>query len=231
MTGWDERKAISERKYLDDPNRFEGGPSDFALWAVPRLKPFAGVRELIELGCGPGRDSRHLVVEGFRVHAVDFSPTAVVRATEARSGLRQPFRSRLQVVEGEATRYLRGRPPESADVVYAHLVYATFSPEELTELWSLVHRVLRPGGRHAFAVRDRTDPFVGQGTEVEPGTWRGGPHEVPYHYFVDTDVEALRSVGFERIEQVHPRGSHLLFVLDRKVAPPRPPEPAPSPGG
>ncbi len=214
---WEERARLSEEKYERDPSRFTGEPSDFARWVVARLQPRAHVRQLIEVGCGPGRDSRFLVTEGFRVRAIDFAPTAVARALEARALLAEPHRSRFTVVEGEATRYLNGQPSASADAVYAHVVYATLSETELRSLFSAVHRVLRPGGFHAYAVRDRTDPNWGKGVELTRGTYRGGPHEVPYHYFDTKELRAMATPLFERVELFRPRNAHLLYVLDRRA--------------
>ncbi len=230
--GWEERARVSEENYQRDPARYAGDPSDFARWAIARLKPLAGMREVIELGCGPGRDSGLLVSEGFRVRAIDFAPTAVGRAIELRRLLAEPYRSRLSVLEGEATQFLEGRPPASADAVFAHLVYATLDTAELTNLFRAVHRVLRPGGCHVYAVRDTSDPNVGEGVEVAPGTFHGGPHAVPYHYFTIRELDGFSRPLFEREELFRPRGAHLFYVLDRRrSAPPGTETPSTAGGG
>ncbi len=228
---WDERQQVSDERYRADEARFTGEASDFARWAVERLRPYAGVRDVLELGCGPGRDSRYLAVEGFRVQGVDFSSVAIARAVDGRRAMPEPFRSRLAFVEGEATRFLEGRPAASADVVFAHLVYATFTQDELRRLFAQVHRVLRAGGRHLYAVRDRTDPHAKEGVEVAPGTWRGGPHPVDYHYFTLAELEALAKPLFLPAERFRSPSAHLLFALDRRAEAPQSPSAAGAGGG
>lgn len=213
---------------MTDRGRFSGDHSAFAAWAVRRLELGGGQRDVIEIGAGPGRDSKFLVTRGFRVHAVEFAPTAVERLLATRQSLGEPFRSRLYVTDAEATEFLGMRPPGSADAVYAHLVYATFREEEMTQLIEAVATVLRPGGLHLFSVRDASDPLAGQGNEVAENTYLGGPHEVAYRYFTEELCDRLRGGWFERVDLSHPPQHHVIFVADRRISgPPRSPRAAP----
>jgi SAM-dependent methyltransferase len=211
---WAERARAAEAAYVRDPERGSGEDNPFILWVVARLQKTAGVREVVELGCGTGSDAVRLAREGYRVHGVDFAPTAIELATARRAALGEPFRSRLAFLQGEATQFLEGRPPASADAVVANLVYMTWSPPELARLVAAVHRVLRPGGLHLFSVRTTTDPNAGKGARVAPNTYLGGPHVVPYRYFTPDDVEELSRPGFDRVERLGSRETHRLFVAD-----------------
>ena len=217
MTGpWDERASIAEAAYLGDPDRGTGEPRLFAEWAIGRVKKFAGVRDVVELGCGPGRDSGRLALEGFRVQGVDFSPTAIERALAWQRSLREPYRSRLSFVHGEALQFLEGRPPASADVVLANVVYGTWTDPEIERLSGLLYRLLRPGGFHLFAVRHASDPNAGKGSRVGPHTYLGGPHDVAYRYYTVDELEDRMGPKFERLETLFTKESHLLFALDRR---------------
>jgi SAM-dependent methyltransferase len=224
---WEERRALSERRYVTDRGRFAGDHSGFAEWAARRLELTGGQREVIEIGAGVGRDSKFLVSRGFRVQALEFAPTAVERLLATRQSLSEPFRSRLAVTDAEANEFLGTRPPASADAVYAHLVYGTFSVEESTQLVDAIARVLRPGGVHLFSVRDTSDPLAGQGAEVAEGTYLGGPHELPYRYFTEELCDRLRGRWFERIDLSHQPRLHIIYVADRRISsPPGPPRAA-----
>lgn len=223
---WAERRRLADRAYLDDPERGEGRESDFVHWVVPHLRASGG-REVVEVGCGRGRDAAWLALEGFRVRGVDLSEVAIERAIERQRELTEPARSRLRLVLGEATRQLEGTPPASVDAVLAHVVYATWSAAEIAAYLPAVHRALRPGGLHLFSVRDTDDPRAGQGTPVGRHTYRGGPHAVPYRYYTAPDLDEWTAPRFERVATLHATGDHLFYVADRRrELPPEPPPPA-----
>jgi SAM-dependent methyltransferase/tetratricopeptide (TPR) repeat protein len=75
----DERNRIYWRQFYRD-HQIEGG-STFANFVFQR---FPAAHQVIELGCGTGRDSVFLAGRGHRVVAADRSPEAIERAGEAR---------------------------------------------------------------------------------------------------------------------------------------------------
>jgi SAM-dependent methyltransferase len=76
----DERNRVYWRQFYRD-HQIEGG-STFANFVFQR---FPEPRQIIELGCGTGRDSVFLAGRGHRVVAADRSPEAIERAREARA--------------------------------------------------------------------------------------------------------------------------------------------------
>ena len=52
------REAGAEGIYRGNPDRFTGPPSRFGLWAFQRLSERFPRGQLLELGCGTGRDAR-----------------------------------------------------------------------------------------------------------------------------------------------------------------------------
>jgi SAM-dependent methyltransferase len=73
-------------EFWDDFYRRERGSGDDLDWAGEWTRPFlaplreAGVRTVLELGCGTGNDAARLAAEGYSVTAVDLSGEAIGRA-------------------------------------------------------------------------------------------------------------------------------------------------------
>ncbi len=205
------RRAYSDRLYTADPARFAGEPSRFVAWVLDRIPRDPKGLEVLELGCGVGRDSRALAAAGCRVRAVDHSAVALARAR-----LRRVEDGPVEFIESELLSELGRTGATSQDLVYAHGVYMAFSEPELDRLVREVRRVLRPGGLHAFAVRSTADPRFGKGREVAPDVFLGGPHELPMHYFRRQSLDRLTRPDFERLATRHRTDLALWYVLDRR---------------
>jgi SAM-dependent methyltransferase len=205
------REAGAEGIYRGNPDRFTGPPSRFGLWAFQRLSERVPRGQLLELGCGTGRDARKFASGGYVVTAVDYSVTAIERA---RRELDNPPLIRFRRMD--ALSALRDTLTASLDAVYAHAVYMMLPDDELTAVVREVHRVLHPGGLHLFAVRSTTDPMVGQGEEVAPDVWRRTPGTAPYRYFRRESLDRLTGLGFERVATEFPESLHFWYVADRR---------------
>jgi len=67
---------ITNSPYSNDSAFFRESPSDFAQKCYKDFKKF-GVKRILELGCGQGRDTMFFALNGFDVHAVDSSKVAI----------------------------------------------------------------------------------------------------------------------------------------------------------
>lgn len=103
----------------------------FLLPFLDRLAPGA---EVLELGCGGGRDTLTMLQRGFRVTATDGSP-AMAREAEALTG--QP----VQVL-----RFTDLDLAASCDAVWAHASLHHQPIAGLADVLDRIHRALRPGG-------------------------------------------------------------------------------------
>jgi SAM-dependent methyltransferase len=205
------RAAAAERIYEGNPERFRGPPSRFFGWAFAQLRPCFPRGQVLELGCGTGRDARAFFRAGYSVLGVDYSATAIERA---RAEVDPPGGLRFR--RTDALTALRDTLSDSLSAVYAHAVYMMLPEDELEGVFDEVRRTLHPGGLHLFAVRSTTDPVAGQGVEVAPDVWQrtaGGP---PHRYFRPATVDRLTARGFERVALEFPEGLHFGFVADRR---------------
>lgn len=105
----------------------------------------------IDLGCGEGRDTQHLVDLGWRVLAIDGHPDAIRRIREVR-GLAESPRLTLLELPFEAVEQL-----PACDLLVASFSLPFCPPEHFAGLWSQVKSALKPGAIFAgqlFGDRD-----------------------------------------------------------------------------
>lgn len=93
------------------------------------------------LGCGAGHDARTFAAAGFDVTGIDFSPTAVGRATE----LARAERSAARFVVAD----LFDLPSAlcGADLAVEHTLFCAVDPSDRDRYVQAVADALRPGGR------------------------------------------------------------------------------------
>ena len=212
----DNRAAVAERSYLRTPERFLGPESAFSHWSLSRLALDDAHPDIVELGCGPGRDLAFYLNHGCRVMAVDWSPTALRRTEQSLHHVPLSLRPRVSLKLSDAVALVERLLPEIVDGVVAHLSYMTMQDEEIERLFDGIAAALRPGGWHLYAVRDTSDPNHGRGSGVEMNTFLGGPHEVPYRYFTRELCDRLAVGRFDPVERYADPAHHLLYVGDRK---------------
>src|SRR5690349_16547858 len=122
-----------------------------ALWTGPFLVPLrqAGVRTILELGCGTGNDAARLAAEGYSVTAVDVSGEAIGQA-EAKFG------SLARLLVADITQPL-AFPDGSFDAVMSNVAIHMFPDSVTRALFAQVGRLVRAGGLFLFHVNALED--------------------------------------------------------------------------
>lgn len=185
-----------ESAYRENPRMYGLEPSSPGVWAAGRFVG-AGVRHVLELGAGHGRDSLHFARRGLEVTATDFSAAGIeqlqqtARSLDLAEGLRAEVHDvRHALPYGDAT----------FDAVYAHtLLSMALSTEDIHAAVAEVRRVLRPGGVFVYTVRHTGDAHFGDGIGVGDDIWVHGGFAV--HFFSGGLVDSLAR-GWE-VEEVH----------------------------
>lgn len=121
------------------------------MWTAPFLAPLreAGVRTILELGCGTGHDAARLAGEGYSVTAIDISGEAIGQA-------RARYGSVASFMVADMTQRL-SFPDEDFDAVMSNVAMHMFPDAVTRALFAEVGRVVRPGGLFVFHVNALED--------------------------------------------------------------------------
>ena len=132
--------------------RESGDDLDWAgVWTAPFLVPLreAGVRTILELGCGTGHDAARLAGEGYSVTAIDISAEAIGQA-------RARYGSVASFMVADMTQRLPF-PDRDFDAVMSNVAMHMFPDAVTRALFAEVGRVVRPGGLFVFHVNALED--------------------------------------------------------------------------
>jgi len=121
------------------------------LWTRPFLVPLqeAGVRTILELGCGTGNDAARLAGEGYSVTAIDLSGEAIGQA-KAKFGTVASF------MVADMTQRLPF-PDRGFDAVMSNVAMHMFPDTVTRAVFAEVGRLVRPSGLFLFHVNALED--------------------------------------------------------------------------
>ena len=176
-------------------------PSPFAQYVATLVEPG---RDMVELGCGNGRDAVFFAARGLHITALDMSQEAV---------------SQLQSRNLPNTEFLCGdfvnsdvHQPESYDYAYSRFTIHSINQNQEQVLLGHVFRGLRPGGKLFIEVRGVNDPLCGKGKQVERNAFFYDNH---YRRFIVLDelTQSLERHGF-RVEYAQERTGFAPYGND-----------------
>lgn len=183
-----------ETTLTENEDLFGLEPSESAMRAAEAFKA-RGIREILELGGGQGRDTIFFAQNGFRVHVLDYTDAGVwaIEEKAMELGLAQAI---------TVTKHDVREPLPFKDTVfegcYSHMLYCmAFTGEELRSLSREVQRVLKPGGINMFTARTTKDSHYGSGIHRGENMYEVGGFIV---HFFDQDLTERLSEGFRILD-------------------------------
>ena len=152
----DEQRNLWEKTFAGDRRFFGSRPSQSAL-AYCALFQKEGMKQILELGAGHGRDSLHCAGKGLKLTAVDYSEVGL---SEIRKGAKAAGISRLIRTVRHDVRKALPFADETFDACYSHSLLCTaLTRADRDFILREVRRVLRPGGLNVFTVLHKGDPL------------------------------------------------------------------------
>ncbi|WP_427004547.1 class I SAM-dependent methyltransferase [Pseudarthrobacter sp. H2] len=97
-------------------------------------------RQAIDLGCGAGKETLALLIEGWRVHAIDSLPGTRERLL----AIVPPAKDRFLYVDMRPFEDIRGLP--EADLIFAGYSLPFIHPKDFGRIWRMMLDSLRPAG-------------------------------------------------------------------------------------
>ena len=189
-----------EGTYDAHPRMYGDQPSEAARHAIDVFRA-GGVRDVLELGAGHGRDALFFAREGFRVRATDFSAVALdqLRSAANRAGVAGDLVTAVHDVRAPLP-----LPDASVDAVFAHMLLCmALSTAEIEALVGELRRVLRPGGILVYTVRHTGDAHYGTGVAHGDDIFEQGGFAVHFfpRHLVDTLAEGWQLVEVHSFEE------------------------------
>lgn len=186
--------------------------TDFAEEVIGIIKPNS---KILDLGCGLGTDAALFAKAGHTVLATDFSEVAIAKNTKEYHELNTLKFELLDL--SEPFNY----DDNAFDVVYARLSLHYFTDSITRQIFSEIHRVLKPGGYLCFLCKSTNDKIYGEGTKIEEDMFERNGHV--RHFFSEQYTKSLLDGKFEaeKFEQgdkrIYTRDSAFIKVIAHAV--------------
>jgi SAM-dependent methyltransferase len=203
---------IWNRVYSGDASFFGDDPSNFGLECYEEFKRH-GVKKILELGCGQGRDTIFFASNGLEVVAIDSSHVAI----DALSKITKEKNLTIRPMIYDSS---EGIPLNDShfDAVYSHMFFnMRLTDDQVKYLFVEVNRVLKKGGLNLFSVRSDNDAIYRKGAEVEKNIYDINGFQI--RFFTRSDIEdILMATGFTayKIIEAYEQPASLYCVFAKR---------------
>ena len=199
-----EQEIIWDSVFSGNESFFGESPSLFCVRSVDAFKA-QGMKIILELGAGQGRDTKYMIAAGMSVIAADFSEVSCAQ-------LQQKYGDRITVVKKDLREGV-DLPPASIDGCYAHMLLTMdFTDDELTKLISDVRKALIPGGLFIFSVRNTNDHDFRAGQMIREGVWKNSTGFNVRYYTNDEIMKFCEGFEIVRMNEFS-EGNKVLYGI------------------
>lgn len=196
----DRQREHWDSKLSNVADMFGVSPSETARRAL-EIYWKEGVKDLLELGAGQGRDTLFFAGSRIKVTALDYSESGVniIRGKAEKAGLSNninaicmDIRTRLSFED------------DTFDACYGHMTLCmALTDEEIEFICNEVRRVLKLGGIFIYTVRNTEDPHYGKG--IHRGEEMFETNGFIVHFFSEEKVihfsKGFKIINIERCEE------------------------------
>ncbi|MGD9107689.1 MAG: class I SAM-dependent methyltransferase [Gammaproteobacteria bacterium] len=129
--------------------------NNFAKRAYALMKQY-GLRTILDIGCGDGRDSLYFANQGLQVTAVDFAENTIRKLKENNTQISWLSQDIREIAFDT----------NSFDAVYAHLSIQYFNDKITEHIFNALYDILKKGGLVFIKCKSTDDPLFGKGDKM-----------------------------------------------------------------
>lgn len=162
------KKSLNNIKFLnywnkmyEDKNVFGTGETKLARYAQELLKNYS-VENMLEIGCGQGRDSIFFAQLGYKIKSFDISHNAIEFVSE----LKKKHELKNLEAKSHDARIPYDYPDEHFDFIYSNLALQFFDVIELRTIFRNVSKVIKKDAPFFFSSKKIGDKYHNTGTKI-----------------------------------------------------------------
>jgi len=172
------------------PNVFGTGPTKLAEMAYALIKD-SHTKNILEIGCGQGRDAIFFSEKGFLVETFDISENAIkfVNKTKESFNLKN-----LNAIVHDVNKIFPYHI-KSFDFIYSNLALQFFDIDSLENIFDNIYRVMKDDATILFSTKKKGDKYYDFGTKINEHAFE---YKGITRYFYDrTVLEQILKQKFE----------------------------------
>ena len=181
----DELKKLGYWNNLYAKNDYFGtGPTILAVHAKKILDKYS-LKNILELGCGQGRDSIYFAKLGYSIVALDLSENAIkfIEKTRNDENLKN-----LQLITHDIQKPLNFQNSKF-DMVYSNLSLQFFDLSQLSKIFSNIAGIMLPDSFFLFSTKKAGDKYYNFGNKISDSAFES--NGITRFFFTKSELESL----------------------------------------
>jgi len=191
----------------DKDNYFGTGPTKLANLAKTLFDD--STKNILELGCGQGRDAMFFAQLGYNVHALDISENAInyVKKTKISLGLENLNVNIHDILNPIKLDF-------QPDFVYSNLALQFFNLNQLEMILSNISKIMKSGSKFLLSTKKKGDKYYNKGEKIDDNAFS---FKGIIRYFYDSEIlknltsEHFQILNMDSDEHINPDNSTSVW--------------------
>lgn len=189
----DDKRLSYWNGLYDKKNFFGTGPTKLAKYAESILKKNE-INNLLEIGCGQGRDAVHFSQLGYNVNAFDISSKAIKFVEEIKNSLEL---TNLNLIVHDAEKPF-SYSKENFDFVYSNLALQFFNLDQLQTIFTNIANAMKEDSMLLFSTKKKGDKYYEFGNKINENAFEYS--DIIRYFFEKPTLENVLKNHFEILE-------------------------------
>lgn len=189
----DDKRLTYWNGLYDHKNFFGTGPTKLAKYAESLLQN-KKINNLLEIGCGQGRDAIHFSQLGYNVNAFDISNKAIKSVEEIKNSLDI---TNLDLIVHDAEKPL-SYSKNNFDFIYSNLALQFFNIDQLQTVFTNIADVMKNNSMLLFSTKKKGDKYYEFGNKVNENAFEY--NGITRYFFEKSPLKNVLKNHFEILE-------------------------------